>query len=192
MKLFFAAAEKAGFATSVSVWRTVCRSWPALAKPTLAKPTLANFGDLVFWRNFQVLLLLLWCCFVVLLLLFVVLCCCFCVVVVLLCCVVCCCVLSCVVVCCCAQPPKTQTPNLGWESGPALRGPLVLGLALLWLWLWLLLVWTSLDHLPADNPFTGPPPPPDPPPRDRPKFRSFSSLSRHRFALSVSLWVSSR
>ena len=34
------------------------------------------------------------------------------------------------------------------------------------------------------------PPPLDPP--DRPKFRSFSSLSRHRFALSVSLWVSSR
>ena len=25
-----------------------------------------------------------------------------------------------------------------------------------------------------------------------PKFRAFSSLARHRFALSVSLWVSSR
>ena len=31
----------------------------------------------------------------------------------------CCC---CVVVCC-AQPLKTQTLNLAWESGPALRGP---------------------------------------------------------------------
>ena len=95
----------------------------------------------------------------------------------------CCFVLLCVgVVYCCAQPLKTL--NLSWESG---RGPLVLGLALLWLWLlWLLLVWTSLDHLPPDPPSTGPPPP------DRPKFRSFSSLSRHRFAVSVSLWGSSR
>ena len=33
---------------------------------------------------------------------------------------------------------------------------------------------------------------PDRPPPDRPKFRSFSSLSRHRFAFFVSLWVSSR
>ena len=41
----------------------------------------------------------------------------------------CCCgvvvVLFCVVVvlCCCAQLLKTQTLNLAWESGPALRGP---------------------------------------------------------------------
>ena len=57
----------------------------------------------------------------------------FCVVVVLLCCVVvlfllfvvvlCCFVLLCVVVCCCAQPLKTQTLNLAWESGRALRDP---------------------------------------------------------------------
>ena len=49
----------------------------------------------------------------------VLLCCCF----VLLFCVVllcCCCLLLFVVVLCC---PKTQTLNLAWERGPALRGP---------------------------------------------------------------------
>ena len=35
-------------------------------------------------------------------------------------------------------------------------------------------------------------PPLDPPPPDRPKFRSFFSLSRHHFALLVSIWVSAR
>ena len=47
------------------------------------------------------------------------------------------------------------------------------------------------DRPPSDRP---PPdhPPPDHPPPDRPNFRSFSSLSHRRFALLVSLWVSSR
>ena len=89
-------------------------------------------------------------------------CCCLC------CCCLCCCfVLLCVVVCCCAQPLKTQTLNLAWESGPALRAPLVLGLALLWLWLlWLLLV--DFPGPPsAGPPSTGPPPP------DRPNISLF-------------------
>ena len=45
------------------------------------------------------------------------------------------------------------------------------------------LVWTSLDHLPPDLP------PLDPPPPDRPKFRSFFSLSPPPFHSFFSLWV---
>ena len=90
-------------------------------------------------------------------------------VVVLFCCVVvivCCCfVLLCVVVCCCAQPQKTQTLNLAWESGPALRGPTCSGFGVV-----VVVVVAGLDF---PGPPSAGPPLHDPPPPDRPKFRSF-------------------
>ena len=122
-------------------------------------------------------MLLLFC--VVLCCCCVVLCCCC--VVLLCCCVVCCCV----VVLLCPTPEDTNPETLLGRACRPFGAPLVLGLALLWLWLlWLLLVWTSLDHLPPDPPSTGPPS------AGPPKILLF--FFRHRFALSVSLWVSSR
>ena len=97
----------------------------------------------------------------------------FCVVVVLFCCVVVLC--CCVVVCCCAQPQKTQTLNLAWESGPALRGHLFWVCVVVVVVVVVVAGWTSLDHLPPD-----PPPPLDPPPPDRPKCALFLPFSRHR------------
>ena len=90
-------------------------------------------------------------------------------------------VLLCVVVCYCAQPLKAL--NLAWETG---RGPTCSGFGVVVVVV--VMVVAGLD-------IPGPPSTPlhwTPPPPDRPKFRSFSSLSRHRFAVSVSLWVSSR
>ena len=112
-----------------------------------------------------VVVVLLFCCFVVLL--------CCCVVVLLCCCVV-------VLLCCYLCPtPKDPKQCLGERAGPHL---------LVWVWrccgcgccgcCWFGLPRTTFRR-------TLPPP-------DRPKFRSFSSFSRHRFAVSASLWVSSR
>ena len=124
------------------------------AWPTLAKPTLANFSVSVFLLNFLVVLFL-WCCCVVLL-------------------------------CCCTQHPKTQTLNLGEgadPSGPTLRAPLVLGLALLFM---VVVVVAGLDFPgppSAGPPSTGPPPP------DRPKFHFFFSLPPPFRSFCVSLGV---
>ena len=91
------------------------------------------------------------------------------------CCVVCCCV---VVVLLCPTPEDTNP-----EPCPALRGPTCSGFGAFVLGCcgccWFGLPWTTFRRSP-------------PSPPDRPKFRAFSSLSRHHFALSVSLRVSSR
>ena len=88
------------------------------------------------------------------------------------CCVVVLCLLSfcvCCVVLCCVVVVVVVVVVL-----------LLCGSVLLWLW-----VWTPLDR-PPDRP------PLDRPPPNRPKFRSFSSLSSPICALFVSLWGSSR
>ena len=68
--------------------------------------------------------------------------------------------------------PKHLNPK-PWERGPTFRvppfGPTCSGFGVVVVMV--VVVWT--------------------PPPDRPKFRAFSSLSRHRFVLTVSLWVSS-
>ena len=138
--------------------------------PTLAKPTLANFGVGVV-VVVVVLLLLLCCCFV-LLFCVVVLCCCL----LLFCCVLVLCVV--VLLCIVVPTPKDPKPFLGERAGPTCSGFGVV-----------VVVVVGLDF--PGPPSAGPPLHWTPPP-DRPKFRSFSSLSRHRFAVSVSLWGFSR
>ena len=78
--------------------------------------------------------------------------------------------------------PKDPNPKPCLGEGAGSSGP-----HLFWVWrccgcCWFGLPWT----------FRRTPPPPDRPPPDRPKFRSFFPLSRHNFALFVSLWESSR
>ena len=90
-----------------------------------------------------------------------------------------------VVLCCCGKPVKTL--NLASESGPALRGPTCSGFGVV-----VVVVVVVVAGLDFPGPPSAGPPSTGPPPPDRPKFRSFSSLSRHRFAVSVSLWGSSR
>ena len=145
------------------------RSWPTLAKPTLAKPTLAK----PTLANGQSCLDRLWPnrlwqfqCFRVL----ANFCCCCCGVVLL-----------------CPTPKDTNPkPCLGRGGRPSRPTCSGFGVVVVVV----VVVVAGLDF--PGPPSAGPPLHWTPPPPDRPKFRSFSSLSRHRFALSVSLWVSSR
>ena len=88
-----------------------------------------------------------------------------------------------VVVCCCAQPLKTL--NLAWESG---RGPTCSGFGVVVVVV--VMVVAGLD-IPGP-PSAGQPPPLDPLRQTAQNFALFLPFPRHRFGVSVSLWVSSR
>ena len=84
--------------------------------------------------------------------------------------------------------PISVVSGCGWANfGQSNFGQSIFALLCCWLCVggcWWLLVWTLL------TPLRRTPPPPCSPPPDRPKFRSFFSLSRHHFrSFRVSLGV---